>query len=165
VTSEDRFRILPGVLDAIARLNRAGVRVLVLSNQRGIALGLMTIAVLERIHRLLQTQLSGHAAKVDKFYVCPHDKNSCSCRKPLPEMFWQASRDFPDVRAENSFMIDDSLSDIEFGSSLGMKTIWIEGDSRNRNTGWEKAANLADYCVPSLPEAVDLLLQSSRDSS
>ena len=158
VSSEGDFRILPGVPEAIARLNQAGTRVVVVSNQRGVALGALTSELVERIHALLQRQIMDQRAHVDAFYFCPHDKHSCTCRKPLPGLFHQAVKDFPEIAPESSVMIGDSLSDIEFGNRLGMRTIWIQGSSEHQKPRWEEAARLADQCCTSLPEAVDVLL-------
>ena len=158
VTSESEFRILPGVPEAIAKLNLAGIRVLVVTNQRGVALGAVTSEFVERIHAVLQEQLMGHHAHVDAFYFCPHDKRSCSCRKPLPGLFHQAVREFPEITPESSVMIGDSLSDIEFGHRIGMQTIWLQGSTNHRKPGWEKAETLAVVCLVSLPEAVDTIL-------
>jgi len=159
------FRLLPGVVEAIARLNRAGLLVVVVSNQRGIALGLYTSADVEAIHAELQELLKAHGAHLDGFYYCPHDKGQCNCRKPLPRLFDQAVAQFPAIRAESSVMIGDSLSDIEFGRNLGMKTVFLDGDSERRKPGSQTAAELADLRFPSLAEAVDSLLanQSQYD--
>lgn len=160
VSSEDDFRILPGVPEAIAKLNLAGTRVLVVSNQRGVALGALTLEFVRKIHAMLQEQILEHGAHVDAFYFCPHDKQSCSCRKPLPGLFHLAVKDFPEITPASSVMIGDSLSDIEFGHRVGMRTIWIQGSLNHRKSGWEEAAKLADQCCSSLPEAVDLLLKA-----
>jgi D-glycero-D-manno-heptose 1,7-bisphosphate phosphatase len=162
VSSEDDFRILPGVPEAIAKLNLAGIRVVVVSNQRGVALGVLTAEFVERIHARLQQQILKCGGHVDSFYFCPHDKQSCSCRKPLPGLFHQAVKDFPDITPEDSVMIGDSLSDIEFGHGVGMRTIWLEGSPDHRKPRWEEAEALADQCYSSLPEAVDALLAGRR---
>ena len=153
------FRVLPSVPEALARLNRVGIRVIVVSNQRGIALGLYSAAEVEAIHANLQDVLKADGAHVDAFYICPHDKQQCNCRKPLPGMFAQAQRDFPDINASTSAMIGDSLSDIEFGKRLGMRTVFIEGDAERQKPGWEKAAAMADGRFASLPDAVEALLR------
>ncbi len=165
VSSEDDFRIMPGVPEAIAKLNLAGIRVVVVSNQRGVALGVLTLEIVENIHAVLQEQIMKCGAHVDAFYFCPHDKQSCSCRKPLPGLFHQAVKDFPEITPESSVMIGDSLSDIEFGHHLGMRTVWIRGSSNHRKPRSEEAAKLADQCCSSLPEAVEFLLRASRGSS
>jgi D-glycero-D-manno-heptose 1,7-bisphosphate phosphatase len=155
------FRVLPGVPEAVARLNRAGIRVIVVSNQRGIALGLYSEAEVAAIHANLQDVLKARGAHVDAFYICPHDKQHCNCRKPLPGMFEQAQRDFPDIKASTGAMIGDSLSDIEFGARLGMRTVFIEGDAERQKAGAEAAAELADARFASLAEAVEALLQKA----
>jgi D-glycero-D-manno-heptose 1,7-bisphosphate phosphatase len=159
VAKWDDFRILPGVPEAIARLNAAGMRVIVVSNQRGIALGLYTAENVNAIHAGFQQLLNSRGAHVDAFYFCPHDKQQCDCRKPLPGMFVQAKNDFPDITAANSAMVGDSLSDIEFGRRLGMRTVYIEGISERRKAGGEKAAELADRRFSSFARAADALLK------
>jgi len=157
VASWDDFRLLPGAADAIARLNRAGLRVMVVSNQRGIALGLYTAADVEAIHAALQRLLAESRAHVDGYYFCPHDRGQCNCRKPLPGLFEQAAAAFPGIRAESSAMIGDSLSDIEFGRRLGMTTVFVEGDPDRQKPGAEAARSLANLHCPNLPGAVELL--------
>ncbi len=162
VTSWSEFEILPGVIQTIARLNRAGIRVIVVSNQRGIAKGLYTAADVEAIHASFQEHLRAQGAHIDRFYFCPHDKQSCDCRKPLPGMFDQARRDFPEIDPAHSAMIGDSLSDIEFGRRLGMRTVFIGGDRERQKAGALDAARLADLRFASLPEAVHALLEASQ---
>jgi D-glycero-D-manno-heptose 1,7-bisphosphate phosphatase len=158
VTTWAEFRALPGAFEAVARLNREGLRVIVVSNQRGVALGLYSVSAVEEIHARLQTLLGEFGGHIDAFYFCPHDKSQCDCRKPLPGLYEQARRDFQDITPETSLMIGDSLSDIEFGRRLGMRTIFIEGNAERRKTGVEKATELADQRFPSLSEAVEAVL-------
>ena len=158
VTAWEHFHLLPGVPEAIAALNRKGLRVLVVTNQRGVALGLYTSADVEAIHAQLQTALAESGAHVDGFYFCPHDKRQCNCRKPGPGLFEQAKADFPEITPEASLIIGDSLSDIEFGHNLGMKTVFIEGNREHQKPGASKAAELADRSFPALPEAATAIL-------
>lgn len=158
VRSWSEFQLLPGVPEAIAKLNRAGALAIVVSNQRGIALGLYTAADVEAIHNQLQTTLAAHGAHIDGFFFCPHDKSECACRKPLPGLFEQAKARFPRIDAETSAMIGDSLSDIEFGRRLGMTTAFIEGDPQRQKPGTEAAASMSDIRCHSLAEAVNALL-------
>jgi len=152
------FHILPGVAEALYRLNRAGLLTIVVSNQRGIARGLYTASDVDAIHAAFQRQLSSAGAHIDAFLICPHDRGQCNCRKPLPGLFEQAVAQFPQITAATSVMIGDSLSDVEFGRSLGMATIFIEGDPLRRKSGAEDSARLADVRSASLPEAVETLL-------
>jgi D-glycero-D-manno-heptose 1,7-bisphosphate phosphatase len=161
VTSWDNFHVLPGVPEAIARLNRAGLRVIVASNQRGIALGLYTAADVEAIHLAFQRLLSSYGAHIDVFFICPHDLDQCKCRKPMPGLFEQAVAQFPTISAATSVMIGDSPVDIEFGRRLGMTTILIDSKSEHATPGTESARELAGLHFPSLSEAVAALLERS----
>lgn len=158
VTSWNDFHVLPGVPQALARLNSAGLRVVVASNQRGIALGLYTAADVEAIHSAFQNLLNDQGAHVDAFFYCPHDRGQCNCRKPLPGLFEQAAAKFPEITAATSVMIGDSLVDIEFGHRLGMTTILIENAPEQQRPGSEAARELADLRFSSLPDAVNALL-------
>jgi len=158
VTCWEEFRPLPGVPEAIARLNRAGVRVIVVSNQRGVALGHYTVADVQTIHSEFQKLLNAAGAHVDGFYFCPHEKHSCTCRKPGPGLFEQARAQFPEIAAETSVMIGDSLSDIEFGRRLGMRSVLIDGDPAHQKPGAASAKEIAQVSCRSLSEAVQILL-------
>jgi D-glycero-D-manno-heptose 1,7-bisphosphate phosphatase len=149
------FHLLPGAEAAIASLNRSGRRVIVVTNQRGVALGRYTCAELEELHSRLQQHVAMHGARIDAFYYCPHDNgDQCDCRKPKPGLFQKAFRDFGDASAENSLMIGDSISDIEGARELGMASIFIRGELNVRKPGSEKAILLADRVCNSLQEAV-----------
>ena len=156
------FEMLPGVAEAIGKLNRAGMKVLVVSNQRGVALGRYTAGDVDAIHESLQKVLGAEGAHVDRFYFCPHDREACACRKPLIGLFEQARAEFPEIEAETSVMIGDSLSDIEFGRRAGMHTFFIVGAAETRRAGGDEAAGLADSSCASLAEAVDLILQTNE---
>ena len=151
------FHLLPGVEEAIATLNRAGRRVVVVSNQRGIALGRYTAADVEALHAQFQEHLAAHGARIDAFYYCPHDIGECDCRKPNTGLFRQAFRDFPDALVENSVVVGDSLSDIQAASSLGIPSIFLSGDPETRKSGAGQAAELADAVAGSLAEAVEMI--------
>ncbi|HZP06891.1 MAG TPA: HAD family hydrolase [Terracidiphilus sp.] len=155
------FRVLDGVPEAIALLNRAGKRVIVVTNQRGVALGLYTVADIEALYAKFAQFLEQNGARIDAFYICPHDRGECTCRKPLPGLFEQAKADFPEISATESIMIGDSLVDMEFGRQLGMKTIFVAGAAEHQAPGAEKAAGLADLQCPSLLEAVKILIGST----
>lgn len=164
VRSWGEFHLLPGVPEAIARLNQSGLRVVVVSNQRGIARNLYTASDVETIHSELQNLLASHGARVDAFYICPHDDGECNCRKPLPGMFEQAVAEFRDISPTTSAMIGDSLSDMEFGARLGMKTILIERSPGRQDPGIEEARALADQRYCSLTDAVNALFKPGRGS-
>jgi D-glycero-D-manno-heptose 1,7-bisphosphate phosphatase len=153
------FHILPGAETAIAAFHRAGLRVIVVSNQRGIALGRYTAADVSHLHDALQQHLQSYGARIDAFYFCPHDKGECDCRKPRPGLFLQAFRDFPGVTPQNSLLIGDSLSDIEAARNLGMRSVFIQGDPATQKPGAGKAQTLADVTAASLSEAARGILE------
>ena len=158
VTHWEEFRVLPGVPEALRRLNEAGMRVIVVTNQRGVARGLYTVSDVVAIHTAFQELLSREGARIDAFFICPHDEGECDCRKPLPGLYEQAVAQFPSIAPETSAMIGDSLDDIEFGRRLGMATIFVEGGAQQRESGAGEAAALADARCASLAEAVETLL-------
>lgn len=157
VRRAEDLKLLDGAAGAIARLNRAGVWVVIVSNQRGVALGLYSAEDVRAIEAALEALIAAEGAHVDGFYFCPHDEGTCNCRKPLPGLFEQARTDFPDIKAAESVMIGDSLSDVEFGRGLGLRTVFIEGDPERQRAGAERARELADVRAGSLAEAVELL--------
>ena len=161
VASWSDFHILPGVAEAIARLNRAGLRVVVVSNQRGIALGLYTAEDVEAIHAAFQRLLIARHAHIDAFFVCPHDHGQCNCRKPLSGLFEQAVARFPSITAATSVMIGDSIVDMEFGRRLGITTILIDSNPELHHPANQAAQDYADFRFPSLQEAVNALLTQS----
>jgi len=154
VSAWHRFYLLPGVENALATLNRSGRVVIVITNQRGVALGRYTDADVRAVHQELQNHLNRSGAHVDAFYFCPHDKNECNCRKPKTGLFEQALHDFPEASAKNSLVIGDSLSDIEAALNFGAPSIFIDGDPQFQKPGAEKARALADASSGSLSEAV-----------
>lgn len=158
VSRWDLFHPLPGMHEAVRRLNEAGLPVYVVTNQRGVALGLYTAADVERLHARLNGELAAHGAHVDGFFHCPHDKGTCECRKPKPGLFEQARALHPEIAWESSLMIGDSLSDIEAGVRLGMRTMFLEGDRATQKARAEQARELAGAVCGSLKEAVEVLL-------
>jgi D-glycero-D-manno-heptose 1,7-bisphosphate phosphatase len=127
VTRWEEMQILPGVSDAIALLNWAGFCVIVVSNQRCVAKGLITSADLEALHRRLCETLARDGATIDAIYHCPHETQpSCCCRKPQPGMLLDAARDH-DIDLGASWMIGDSQVDVEAGKNAGCNTVLLVG--------------------------------------
>jgi D-glycero-D-manno-heptose 1,7-bisphosphate phosphatase len=155
ITRVEDFVLLPGVEDAVSALSLSGRKVIVVTNQRGIALGLYTHAELDRIHEYLQAQLALRGGHLDAIYVCPHDAGQCDCRKPLTGLFEQALRNFPDARPEHSILVGDSLRDIEAGLRFGMATAMILSDDGEPTAEDDRAVALAQITARSLPDLVD----------
>jgi D-glycero-D-manno-heptose 1,7-bisphosphate phosphatase len=122
VTRWEELHLLPDVAGAIGLLNRAGFRVIIVSNQRCVAKGLITVHELESMHLRMCEQLAADGATIDGVYYCPHERwLACSCRKPAPGMLLAAARKHQlDLAA--SWMIGDSEIDVEAGCNAGCKT-------------------------------------------
>ena len=129
VTYVSELALLPGAAEAIRRLNDARILVIVVTNQRGIALGRMSEQDLAEIHAELEARLDAAAgARIDAFFHCPHDLNKCSCRKPATGMFIAARVRFPGIDFSASVTVGDSASDVEAGRALGMRTLQLGVD-------------------------------------
>jgi D-glycero-D-manno-heptose 1,7-bisphosphate phosphatase len=117
-------RLLPGAAAGIRRLNDAGALVVVVTNQRGIALGRMTEADLDDVSAELGVQLQREAgAHIDAVFHCPHDIGQCDCRKPESGLFVKAQERFPWIELERAVMIGDNETDVEAGRRLGMRSL------------------------------------------
>ena len=125
VTSWEQFEFLPGAVEAVRLLSARGVRLVVVTNQRGIALGRMTEQDLADIHRRMCDALTAAGGAIAEVYHCPHEANTCDCRKPEIGMFLQAQRDFPDIRFEHSAVIGDSSSDMLAARRIGAKAVFL----------------------------------------
>ena len=88
IKSPEEWQPLPGSFEAIARLNAAGYRIVVISNQSGLARGLFDADTLELIHQKFKRLLATHNGSIEQIYFCPHGPDdNCDCRKPLPGLF------------------------------------------------------------------------------
>lgn len=132
-TRPEQIRILGGVARGLARLAEAGFKRIVVTNQSGIARGLMTEDDLDRFHEALDEQLDLLGAAVDAYYVCPHlpDRSEavrpdlaigCDCRKPKPGLILQAAEDL-DIDLGASWTIGDTWRDVQAGQAAGLRTI------------------------------------------
>jgi D-glycero-D-manno-heptose 1,7-bisphosphate phosphatase len=128
IVRPDQIELLPGAAEAIRLLNRAGVPVVVVTNQRGIARGRMTEADVAAVHERLGDLLASYQAHVDELFYCPHETGTCHCRKPGTQMLRRAQTSLGLSSLRGSFMIGDSPSDVEAGARAGAQTILITAD-------------------------------------
>jgi D-glycero-D-manno-heptose 1,7-bisphosphate phosphatase len=129
VTDESELELLDGAAEAVVALNRAGVGVAVVTNQRSIALGRLDASGLDRIHATLRTRIGAAGGRIDAFYHCPHEVGTCACRKPEPGLLAAAARDFGAAPAQ-TVMIGDAASDVEAGRRFGARTVQLtDGES------------------------------------
>lgn len=164
VTRWEDFRVLPGVVEGIAQLNRAGLSVIVVTNQRCVANGQISEMELQRLHQKMIEHFSKAGATIDAVYYCPHPvEPPCLCRKPAPGMLLEAARAHGlDLAA--SWMMGDSESDIQAGKSAGCRTVRLsQKKPTNGKTGLTSTlSDDADVVAASLIEAVRKILASGK---
>ena len=115
----DEFRLLPEVVSWIRLFKTAGFLAVVLTNQRGIALGQYSEADLQALHEKMRAQLAAQGAMLDDILYCPHAEGACSCRKPLPGMVIQAQRKW-DIDLSASLLIGDGERDRLLAAHCGI---------------------------------------------
>jgi D-glycero-D-manno-heptose 1,7-bisphosphate phosphatase len=143
---------------SISKLSKVFGITFIVTNQQGIAKGLMTENDLKQIHEKLLQGIRNAGGRIDHIYHCPALKGSGSLyRKPLPGMALQARRDFPEIDFKKSVMVGDTISDMKFGKNLKMKTILIETDKKIISTNHK----LVDYAFPDLKSFADFLIENT----
>lgn len=126
IKSPDEWKPIPGSLEAIARLNQNGFRVVVASNQSGIGRGLYDMATLNAIHTKMHKALAQFGGHIDAVFFCPHAADSqCDCRKPKPGMLKQIAERFH-VSMKNVPAVGDSLRDLLAAAEVGAQPILVE---------------------------------------
>lgn len=124
VKHPDEWHPLPGSLEAIARLHRAGWKIVVASNQSGLSRGYFDAAALNEMHLKCRELLKPLGGAIDAFFVCPHGPDdNCHCRKPAPGMFKEIGRRF-DVSLDGVPAVGDSLRDLQASAAAGC-TPWL----------------------------------------
>ncbi|MCP2258267.1 D-glycero-D-manno-heptose 1,7-bisphosphate phosphatase [Streptoalloteichus tenebrarius] len=156
VTTPDGLALLPGAAAAVARLNQAGWVTVLVTNQRGVARGLMTEAALRAVHRRLLALLAAEGARLDALYSCVHQKESCGCRKPLPGLFLKAVADNPAIDLSRSVVIGDEETDVLAGKAAGTRAVRLAPPG---------TPSTADHLATNLPEAVNWLLTAGTARS
>lgn len=119
IKSPDEWLPIPGSLEAIAQLNRSGYRVLIATNQSGVARGYYDLATLEDIHEKLLRELAAVGGYVDEIFFCPHHPDeACFCRKPKPGLLYQMTEKYP-LELTGTYFIGDSYGDVVAARTVG----------------------------------------------
>lgn len=162
IKSPSEWVPLPGSLEAIARLKRAGYTVVVASNQSGVGRGLFGPSTLNGIHEKMQTALAAFGAKLDGIYYCPHRPDEqCTCRKPAPGLLQQIAAQFH-VALDDVPAIGDSLRDLQAARAVHARPILVL-TGKGRDTQEHLPADFSDTEVyPDLAAAVDALLEERQ---
>ena len=156
ITSWDEFHILPGVAEGIALLKQAGYAVIVITNQRCVAKGLLRVTDLEKMHEQMSQTLQRAGTTLDAIYYCPHDyEPPCNCRKPAPGLLLKAAQ-VHGVDLRSSWMVGDSEIDMQAGKRAECKTVRVITDCENQNPVGH---------APGLSSHVEIISSSLLDSS
>lgn len=125
IKSPEEWKAIPGSLEAIARLNQAGYRVILITNQSGLARGLFNIETLHKIHNKMHKQLSEVGGTIEATLFCPHGPNdNCNCRKPLPGLFHEFANRLA-ISLTNVPAVGDSLRDLQAARTAGAQPILV----------------------------------------
>jgi D,D-heptose 1,7-bisphosphate phosphatase len=128
----ERLALFPWSIDAVRLLNRAGFRVVVVTNQAGVARGIIEESFVQEAHEVIGQMMLRGAARLDAYYYCPHladapveaYRRACDCRKPLPGMLQRAARDL-DVNLQRSYAVGDRWHDIQAAQAVGAQGILV----------------------------------------
>jgi D-sedoheptulose 7-phosphate isomerase len=166
----DEFSLLPGVAQAVAKLNDAGLLAIVVSNQPGIAKGRFTPQLLEAMTQKMKTLIGDGGGKLDAVYYCPHHpeqgsdgyRQLCECRKPNPGLFHQAARDWG-IDLGQSYTVGDGVIDMLAGRQAGTKTIFLSTRKCYVCSELTRRNLWPDWVAASLGEAAELICEAEKN--
>jgi D-glycero-D-manno-heptose 1,7-bisphosphate phosphatase len=163
----EKVRLTQGAAEALGALAAADYRLIVVSNQSGVAHGYFDEDDLAPVEQRVQELLAESGVKLNGFYYCPHHEDGrvaryavpCSCRKPQPGLILRAAREH-DIELGQSWLIGDILNDIEAGRAAGCQTLLIDNGNE---TEWHLSPpRKPDFVVRNLLEAAELILRSDE---
>lgn len=161
IKSPEEWIPIPGSLEAIARLHRAGFTVTVATNQAGVARGLFDLAALDAIHHKMQIAVEAAGGKLNGIFVCPHAPwDDCDCRKPKPGLLKQIAKQFQ-ISLDGVPVIGDSLRDIEAAESVGARPLLVRsgyGEKTLERLGHQQRVEVFD----DLAAAADQLIREAQ---
>jgi D-glycero-D-manno-heptose 1,7-bisphosphate phosphatase len=162
-----RFRLLPQVGPAIRRLNEAGFKVVIITNQSGAARGYFPASLVAEVHEHLKTLLAADDAHLDGIYACLHSPaENCACRKPRPTLIQEAARDL-DLDLARSYAVGDRYNDIQTAANAGVKGILVLTGYGQGEYEYLGAAQRVQpsHVAPDLGKAVEWILQDLKQGN
>lgn len=153
IMSPGEMVLLPGAARAVAAMNAAGLRIVLVTNQRWLSQQSADPAIFAAVQDRLEQLLADEGARLDAVYHCPHAADSCDCRKPLAGMLLRAAREHS-LDLKESVMIGDSDTDVMAGKAAGTATVLLRAGGKN--------AAGADVVVEDLAAAVQLILSAKK---
>ncbi len=165
----ERISIYPWTIDALRMLGRAGFRLIVVSNQAGVAKGMFDEAFVRETHRVLAERFAAGGARIDGFYHCPHFqegsveryRRACDCRKPKPGMLHQAAHEHG-LDLQRSFMVGDKWSDLEAGAAVGARGALVLTGHGAREREKQDNRVPGAFIADNLMDATTWILQEQR---
>ena len=163
--------LIPGVGNAIKKLNDAGFLVVLVTNQSGVARGYFPESLVHDAHARLDELLRQDGARIDAVYYCPHHPTAgtsmhtrvCACRKPGTGLIDQAARDL-EIDVHRSYMVGDKWSDVELGHRAGARSILVRSGFAADDPGNTRSKHVADpdHTAHDLTEAADWIIAHSK---
>jgi D-glycero-D-manno-heptose 1,7-bisphosphate phosphatase len=172
--SLDKFKIIPCAYEAIRLINGSGMKAVVISNQAGVARGLITEEFVKTTHDYLQTVLRQQGAYINNFYYCPHHptegtepyRQICNCRKPAPGMLLRAAQDL-NINLAASYLVGDRFLDVDAAKNVGVKGILVKtgyGRVLLQDDGPDQATTQSkpDFIATDILDAVKWILKDRK---
>jgi len=170
----ERLRVFPWTAQAVKKLNDAGIRAFIVTNQSGVARGYFPESLVAEVHDRLRRELAMGGARLDAIYYCPHHpdgrlalyRKECACRKPASGMLERAAREFG-VDLSRSFVIGDKYVDLETGFRVGARAVLVmsgygRGEYAYLRETWPRPP---DHVAEDLSQAVDWILEQVAGQS
>jgi len=163
ISDPEKVVLFPDTGEALSILKKYGFLLIVISNQSGIARGLMTSQDVDAVNEKINALLSEHKAKIDAFYYCPahpdfSSEEESQCRKPNPKLLFNAAQEF-NVDMEKAFFIGDTVADIQCGKNAGIKTILVKtGKGEDSFSILQKENNFPTFVAENLLNASKFIL-------
>lgn len=167
VNHPSRLKVLPGAAEGIAALNRAGVPVMLATNQAGVARGYFTEGLVKEVLERLRSLLAVQGARLDATYYCPHHpsvgappyRQACGCRKPKPGMLERGAREFG-LDLNRCYVVGDKVSDVYFAHSVGARGVLVLtgyglGELTYQRQDWKEQP---DFIAEDLVQAAEWIL-------
>jgi len=168
----NQLELIPKSAEAIRLLNESGFKVIVISNQSGVARGYYQEKDIQKYNNEMKKQLKEKGAHIDAIYYCPHHPEAaikkyridCECRKPKPGMLRQAEKDL-NLNLKLSFLVGDKMSDIEAGYRAGCKTILVltgQGNDESKKISKTKMNIKPNYISKDLHTAIQIINRNDK---
>lgn len=163
IASLNEFKFYKGAMDALATLSLEGFRFVVVTNQSGVGRGVISPSGLQDIHDYLKISFRDHGIELLGIYYCPHTPQAaCDCRKPGTELFRRAAAEHS-IELDASYVIGDSVRDMEAGRALGMTTVLVRtGNGKSTESSLREKGMVVDFVGDDLEDCSKFILTKER---